>query len=380
MPRKKKKKSDTDVWLVGLIAVLLLLLVGIGVIFLTQQQENSNNIVNDPAVTPTFDTRHLSSYAPTFMIYRMENRIYRMNMDSLESEQIAIVRGIASDDWQTLSTVSISSQLNHLYYSVQLSPNQHVRYKQDIATGQVWEVATYNPNEVRVVSSENGNSLLYSIGDDHDILDENAQTDEFLMFDAWHARDIAWAANGSHMMFAVLPNDSDTHFVYREINPLRTVQPEPQRDILATIAEDFTAEKIQLSPDDIYIAMNGFATIGEQSLGLWVLTRGKQEHPTFLSLTSDYVGDFSWSPDSQWIAYAGYQSNQYDILVVNVKTGEIRNLTQTVDTDEHNPQWMPNGDIIFKRDGQLWRGGLNIQPEALPNTQNAAYMGYRFGY
>ncbi len=67
--------------------------------------------------------------------------------------------------------------------------------------------------------------------------------------------------------------------------------------------------------------------------------------PNIVPISFGNSKDGAWSPDGNWIAFASFQDNQYDIFIANVSTGEIKQLTDTTDADRY-PSWSPDGKWI----------------------------------
>ena len=72
----------------------------------------------------------------------------------------------------------------------------------------------------------------------------------------------------------------------------------------------------------------------------------------------DQVGRYVWSPDSTQVAYlAPLEERGLNgaLEVLDIASGKIR---QVVSLDflgsDYSPQWLPTGEIVFVRDGQLW--------------------------
>ena len=379
MKRKKKKNSRQRyvIWGVAIGIVYIIVASVVAGLIITRAREADNTLA---AEAPA-----LSSDAPTFMIYRVENRIHRINMDTLESEQVAVVRGVAPDDEVTLGTLQLSPSLDTMYYAVRQSETEHVLMKQDVETGQVWEIDRFLSG-VQIFSSPTGNTLFYvrdyeyTLGAPRVVLND----DITVFYVDWAIYDIAWAKDGSYVVLNLAFDDAtypDSVFQPFDIGDEWVLRNRPDgQDRFYLGALDIRAQNIEISPDDKYIAMQGHSVTNNTLDGLWMIALTPDYAiPTFMSTTSNELGEFSWSPDSQWIAYAGYQSTQFDILVVNIETHEIINLTETLDMDERNPNWLPNGDIVFEREGQLWRISLEREAEVLPMTDGAVYMGYRVG-
>ncbi len=66
-----------------------------------------------------------------------------------------------------------------------------------------------------------------------------------------------------------------------------------------------------------------------------------------ISTNQEGIYDFSWSPDSQWLAFVQNAFNtMYQIKVYNVKDGGIFDLT-TDRANSYNPRWSPDGKFLY---------------------------------
>jgi TolB protein len=131
------------------------------------------------------------------------------------------------------------------------------------------------------------------------------------------------------------------------------------------------------SPDSQHLAFN---------------TRPVEGHP-FISIVDVETGviqmfpaivfnSLVWSPDGQQIAFHGQWDDtafNEDLLALNVATGEIRNLSNHPNLDEH-PAWSPDSaQLVFtsrrERTEQLYRADLDtgiVIP--ISNSTNGEYM------
>ncbi len=94
------------------------------------------------------------------------------------------------------------------------------------------------------------------------------------------------------------------------------------------------------SPDGNWVAY------GDNNLDLWVLNveTGEQRR---ISENQEGIGDFSWSPDSRWLAYAMTAMNSFrQIKLYNLDHGTTVPLTSDR-VNSFNAAWHPDGDFIY---------------------------------
>ncbi|MCB0103346.1 MAG: TolB family protein, partial [Anaerolineales bacterium] len=91
-----------------------------------------------------------------------------------------------------------------------------------------------------------------------------------------------------------------------------------------------------------------------------------------------YDSSPSWSPDGQWLAFETYVNDNLEVGVVNVDTGEIVPLTQHPASD-HSPAWAPDGRhvaFISNRggDSDVWLANLDLAgDERYTNLSNTPF-------
>ncbi len=80
---------------------------------------------------------------------------------------------------------------------------------------------------------------------------------------------------------------------------------------------------------------------------LWIVP-AEGGWPTQLTVSDQRQTAPVWSPDGKWIAYmSDYDGDeQWDIFIVNPKTGQVVNLTHTREIAEENPRWSPDGRYL----------------------------------
>lgn len=129
-----------------------------------------------------------------------------------------------------------------------------------------------------------------------------------------------------------------------------------------------------LSPDRARLA---FASDRGGSWDLYVmaLTTGELKQVTD---TPNYDSAPSWSPDGQWLAFETYQNENLEIAVVNVDSGEQVPLTQHPASD-HTPAWAPDGRhvaFVSSRggDSDIWLANLDLAgDERYQNLSNTPF-------
>ncbi|MCE7861571.1 MAG: hypothetical protein DYG86_17525 [Chloroflexi bacterium CFX2] len=93
----------------------------------------------------------------------------------------------------------------------------------------------------------------------------------------------------------------------------------------------------------------------------------------------------SWSPDGQWLAFETYQNDNLEIAVVNVDSGEIVPLTQHPASD-HSPAWAPDGRhvaFISTRggDSDVWLADLDLAgDDRYQNLSNTPFASENFPF
>ncbi|MCQ3939239.1 MAG: hypothetical protein DPW18_19670 [Chloroflexi bacterium] len=115
-----------------------------------------------------------------------------------------------------------------------------------------------------------------------------------------------------------------------------------------------------LSPDRTRLA---FASDRGGSWDLYVMTLPAGELKQVTD-TPNYDSAPSWSPDGQWLAFETYQNENLEIAIVNVDSGEQVPLTLHPASD-HSPAWAPDGRhvaFVSSRggDSDIWLANLDL--------------------
>jgi len=98
------------------------------------------------------------------------------------------------------------------------------------------------------------------------------------------------------------------------------------------------------SPDGKQIA---FITNISGRNNLWIVP-AEGGWPTQLTVSNQRQANPAWSSQGRWIAYQSDTdgNEQWDILLVSPRDGQVVNLTNTPEISEENPVWSPDGEKL----------------------------------
>jgi Tol biopolymer transport system component len=97
------------------------------------------------------------------------------------------------------------------------------------------------------------------------------------------------------------------------------------------------------SPDGEWIAFLGNGN--RNTFDIMRMRPGGADLSNLTDTTSDESG-FDWSPDGSQIAFTSNRSGNYELYVMDADGSNVKQLTQTVDVDEAEPAFSPNGATI----------------------------------
>lgn len=90
------------------------------------------------------------------------------------------------------------------------------------------------------------------------------------------------------------------------------------------------------------------APADDSPVNIWLATLGQADSAAQLTHSPGGIYDFAVSPDGQYIAFS--ETNPFsvteDIKLIDLETGELRQLTNCVDASCTNPTWRPDGRVI----------------------------------
>jgi Tol biopolymer transport system component len=124
------------------------------------------------------------------------------------------------------------------------------------------------------------------------------------------------------------------------------------------------------SPDGTRIAFSS-RRAGDESRIYTMAPDGSQIQPLTASLEGGRHSTPSWSPDGSQLAFAAVTSNGTDIFVVDLESGQLRQITTHSGIDDQ-PFWSPDGTLGFVSNREGGRGDLfrmlpSDEPENLTN-------------
>ncbi|HEY6274209.1 MAG TPA: S9 family peptidase [Terriglobales bacterium] len=98
------------------------------------------------------------------------------------------------------------------------------------------------------------------------------------------------------------------------------------------------------SPDGQQIA---FISNLSGQRNLWIVP-AEGGWPVQLTVSNQRQSNPAWSPQGRWIAYTSDidGNEQWDIFLVSPRNGQVVNLTNTPEISEENPSWSPDGEEL----------------------------------
>lgn len=230
----------------------------------------------------------------------------------------------------------------------------------DTATGTLNEVAVTAPSDITyadreiltestgasdMVVSPDGKQIAFVVYGDVFVMKSEKGKARNLTSDNFRQKDLEWSPDGKYLYYA-----SDMAGNY-DLFRVSSANEEPLYRTLELKTERITRdEQDDVRPD---IAPDGETIAFTRGRGDVILANmdGTNER-TFLEHW--YDSDYSWSPDSKYIAYAK-TDNMFntDIFIRPAAGGEAVNITRHPDDDYH-PEWTADGKMLYflsHRDG-----------------------------
>ena len=154
----------------------------------------------------------------------------------------------------------------------------------------------------------------------------------------------SWSPDGRAIGFSTLQRDLNGESIHL-VTPAGT----NLRD-LAEPAFNAVQEGHAWSPDSRRIAYSGHS--GDGNWAIWTMNRdgSNRRQLTFPTLVlprgsgGDHIG--AWSPDGKQIVYSSWQSDDFDLFVMNADGSDVRQLTDWPRGDGA-ATWLRSGQIVF---------------------------------
>ena len=275
--------------------------------------------------------------------------VWKMSADGSGKEQITRVEeqnmayaAIARDG--SLIAIELNGKLLILATATGELKEITVTAPSDITYADM-DILTENRGASDMIASPDGKQIAFVVYGDVFVMKTEKGKARNLTQDNFRQQDLAWSPDGKYLYFA--SDRSGNYDIFRVSSatndPLyRTLELKTEQ-ITRNPEDDMAPD---LSPDGKQLAfMRGTGDI--------ILADGDGRNQRIF-LEHWYPSDFSWSPDSRFIAYA-MTDNMFntDIYIRPVGEGNAVNITRHPD-DDYSPEWTADGKMLYflsHRDG-----------------------------
>ena len=163
--------------------------------------------------------------------------------------------------------------------------------------------------------------------------------------------DVTWSGDSERIAYISWRNGTPQLFTY-------DFPTETEQQLTNTEARD---DSPRFSPDGRYLAYNRAG----QELRVIDMESGEDR---LLALGTSGSGSYTWSPDSEWIAYAGRTDEFSNAMVVPVAGGDPSQVSFLANTRFGSLDWSSTGDYLVFRTGQRTEPGQLVRVDLVPRT------------
>lgn len=130
------------------------------------------------------------------------------------------------------------------------------------------------------------------------------------------------------------------------------------------------------SPDGRHIAFTHLVGVDTSPLFIADILSGTTRE---FAVKTSYVFAPVWSPDGQYIAFTDYESGIAEISILDVATGETRNISNHATAEDRDAAWSPDGKFLAftsTRDAVAQLYIADVETGAIQNLSNNTTMRY----
>jgi serine/threonine protein kinase len=199
-----------------------------------------------------------------------------------------------------------------------------------------------------------GRSIVFSVGQPVGtnlwMISASGGTPERLGAGGENATDISISRAGARLIYSRYSTDSN---IWRTPGPNSSNKASPATRFIASTQPDLEP---QFSPDGKKIVFSSGRS-GRQSI--WICDSDGLNPVELTSFNESTVGSPRWSPDNQWIAFDSPKNGNWDVYVIGVGGGLVRQLTAGP-SNNARPSWSRDGRSIYfasnrTGDWQVWK-------------------------
>ncbi len=266
--------------------------------------------------------------------------VFTMNTDGSNAKNITNNKDVAwtyAANGKDLYFVSDRDTCYRCYFLYKTDVNgSNARKVSDLQLEDSW-MDTRNDGKEIIVSGRKGRDTRFQL---FIINTESGSYRQLTNDTAAHHRDPAFSPDGSQIAFVYKKNKRDRNLVDEifimnaDLSGLRQLTTYP-KDSLGKNVNGYKAGATRWHPTENFIS---YISMQEGKHKIYAVTPdGKKQWKLMNSFYSE--GWHDWSPDGQWLAFdmANETESQYHIMLMNWKTKEVKQLTDTTHKYQQSP-------------------------------------------